>query len=63
MADPDMTDGLPAPPFAGEPEAVARRVLGAIDRGTPVVYAPAIWRWIMFVIRLLPRVVMRKISF
>jgi hypothetical protein len=44
-----MTDGLPAPPFAGEPEAVARRVLRAIDRGQPVVYAPAIWRWIMLV--------------
>jgi short-subunit dehydrogenase len=58
-----MTDGLPVPPFAGEPEAVARRVLRAIDRGQPVVYAPAIWRWIMLVIRLLPRFVMRKVEF
>lgn len=58
-----MTDGLPAPPFAGEPEAVARGVLRAIDRGQPVVYAPGIWRWIMLVIRSLPRAVMRKIDF
>lgn len=58
-----MTAGLPAPPFAGEPDAVARRVLAAIDRGTPVVYAPPIWRWIMLVIRLLPRAVMRRLSF
>lgn len=58
-----MTDGLPAPPFAGEPEAVARRVLKAIDAGTPVVYAPAPWRWVMMVIRLLPRVVMRRVGF
>jgi hypothetical protein len=28
-----------------------------------VVYAPAIWRWIMLVIRLLPRFVMRKVEF
>lgn len=58
-----MTDGLKPPPFAGEPEEVARIVLRAIDRGTPVVYAPPVWRWIMLVIRLLPRFVMRKIGF
>ena len=58
-----MTDGLPVPPFAGEPEAVARRVLRAIDRGQPVVYAPGVWRWIMLVIRSLPRSVMRRIGF
>ena len=58
-----MTAGLPVPPFAGEPEGVARDVVRAIDRGRPVVYAPAIWRWIMLVIRMLPRFVMRKIGF
>jgi short-subunit dehydrogenase len=58
-----MTEGLPAPPFAGEPEGVARGVLRAIDRGTPVVYAPAIWRLVMAVIRMLPRFVMRKVGF
>ncbi|MCA9635789.1 MAG: SDR family NAD(P)-dependent oxidoreductase, partial [Myxococcales bacterium] len=58
-----MTANLKPPPFAGEPTAVARRVVGAIDRGSPVVYAPAIWRWVMLVIRWLPRFVMRKIGF
>ena len=58
-----MTAGLPVPPFAGEPDGVARDVVRAIDRGRPVVYAPAIWRWIMLVIRMLPRFVMRKIGF
>jgi NAD(P)-dependent dehydrogenase (short-subunit alcohol dehydrogenase family) len=58
-----MTDGLPAPPFAGEPDDVARVVLASIDRGRPVVYAPPIWRWVMLVIRLLPRFVMRRIRF
>jgi decaprenylphospho-beta-D-erythro-pentofuranosid-2-ulose 2-reductase len=58
-----MTDGLPAPPFAGEPDAVARRVLSAIDDGTPVVYAPGAWRWVMLVIRSLPRFVMRRVQF
>jgi decaprenylphospho-beta-D-erythro-pentofuranosid-2-ulose 2-reductase len=58
-----MTDGLPAPPFAGEPEGVARRVLRAIDAGTPVVYVPGAWRWVMAVIRVLPRFVMRRVGF
>ncbi len=58
-----MTEGLDAPPLAGEPEAVARTVLRAIDRGTPVVYAPPIWRWILALIRALPRVVMRRAGF
>jgi decaprenylphospho-beta-D-erythro-pentofuranosid-2-ulose 2-reductase len=58
-----MTEGLKPPPFAGEPEQVARDVVRAIDRGSPVVYTPRIWALVMFVIRLLPRFVMRKIGF
>lgn len=58
-----MTEGLKPPPFAGEPDDVARVVLRAIERGTPVVYAPGMWRWVMLVIRNLPRAVMRRIGF
>jgi decaprenylphospho-beta-D-erythro-pentofuranosid-2-ulose 2-reductase len=58
-----MTEGLPRPPFAGHPDAVAKRVLAAIDRGKPVVYAPPAWALVMFLIRLLPRFVMRRLDF
>jgi short-subunit dehydrogenase len=58
-----MTANLDAPPFAGDPEPVAHTILNAIDRGRPVVYAPAIWRFILLAIRMLPRAVMRRISF
>jgi len=58
-----MTVGLKPPPFAGMPEDVARRVLKAIDRGWPEVYVPWPWRWVMCVIRRLPRWVMRRIGF
>ncbi len=58
-----MTEGLKPPPFAGEPGAVASRVLGAIDRKRPQIYAPAIWAWVMWVIRLMPRFVMRRVGF
>jgi decaprenylphospho-beta-D-erythro-pentofuranosid-2-ulose 2-reductase len=47
------------PPFAGEPEAVVR----AMDRGRHHVYARGVWRWIMLVIRALPRVVLRRVRF
>ena len=58
-----LTAGLKPPPFAGEPRPVAMRVLRALDRGDSVVYAPGVWRWIMLVIRFLPRGVMRRIAF
>ena len=58
-----MTSGLKPPPFAGEPEGVARDIVRAVDRGTPVVYTPGIWRLVMLVIKNLPRFVMRKIGF
>ena len=58
-----MTADLDPPPFAGEPDAVAATVLRALDRGRPVVYAPPIWRWILAIIRQLPRAVMRRVGF
>jgi short-subunit dehydrogenase len=58
-----MTAGLRPPPFAAEPEAVARDILRALDAGRPVLYTPAIWRLVLFVIRLLPRAVMRRLEF
>lgn len=58
-----MTEGLKPPPFAGEPDEVAALVVRGIDRKTPVVYAPRMWALVMFVIRALPRFVMRKVGF
>jgi short-subunit dehydrogenase len=60
-----MTQGLDGPPLflTGTPKGVAGRVMRAIERGSPVVYAPAAWAPVMAVIRALPRFVMRKISF
>ena len=58
-----MTEGMQAPPFAGEPEQVAAAVLRAIERGRPVVYAPGSWALVMLAIRWLPRFAMRRIGF
>ena len=58
-----MTAGLPEPPFAANPEDIAPSIVKAIDRGTPQIYVPAIWRLVMLVIRWLPGAVMRRIKF
>jgi decaprenylphospho-beta-D-erythro-pentofuranosid-2-ulose 2-reductase len=54
---------LKPPPFAGEPDGVAKDVLRALDAGAPVLYTPRIWALVMLVIRFLPRFVMRRIGF
>ena len=60
------SDGVTAeivePPFAGDPDDVAARVLAAIESGRPVVYVPGIWRLVMIAVRALPRAVMRRVS-
>lgn len=58
-----MTAGLPEPPFAGEADEVAARVVRAIDQGWPVVYAPPIWALVMLAVRNLPRTLMRRLGF
>jgi decaprenylphospho-beta-D-erythro-pentofuranosid-2-ulose 2-reductase len=58
-----MTEGLKVPPFAGEPDEVARTVLEGIDAGTPVVYAPPVWKWVMTAIKAMPRFAMRRVRF
>jgi len=58
-----MTEGLKVPPFAGEADDVAATVVAGIDAGTPVVYAPPIWRAVMTVIKAMPRFVMRRVGF
>ena len=58
-----MTEGLPEPPFAGNPDRVAAEVLAAMDRGSPIVYLPKMWALVMLVVRWLPRFVMRRVGF
>ena len=58
-----MTQGLKEPPFAADPPAAATATLRAIDRGTPVVYVPSIWWFVMLVVKCLPRWVRRRIDF
>jgi short-subunit dehydrogenase len=43
-----------------QPEAIARTIHRAAERGGPVVYSPAYWRYVMWLIRALPAFVMHR---
>ena len=50
-----MTAHLPLPKvLVVSPNSIARRMICAIESGTPVVYVPTFWALIMFIIRHLP---------
>lgn len=58
-----MTQGLALPArLVAMPDAVARRIVAGIDRGADVVYAPAFWWGIMWIIRYIPRAVFKRLS-
>lgn len=56
-----MTRGLPVPPFASTPEAVARASVDGLEREVRTVWAPGAMRWVMLVLRMLPRGVFRRL--
>ncbi|WP_375413865.1 SDR family NAD(P)-dependent oxidoreductase [uncultured Bradyrhizobium sp.] len=62
--DTAMTAGMTkGGPLWGTAEAVAAVVRKAADAGGPVVYAPARWRWIMAIIRMIPAPVFNRMNF
>ncbi len=44
------------------PETIARGIVKAINRKTPVAYLPWFWRYIMLVIRLIPERIFQRLS-
>jgi decaprenylphospho-beta-D-erythro-pentofuranosid-2-ulose 2-reductase len=58
-----MTAGKAAPaPLSTTPEAVARATVKALQRGQEVVWVPGSLRWLMAVVRHLPRTVFRRLK-
>jgi short-subunit dehydrogenase len=58
--DTPMTASFKKGPLWAKPEAIARIVRAAADRGGPIVYAPFFWRYILLVIRAAPASVLHK---
>ncbi len=57
-----MTRGLDPAPLSSTPEAVAGRIVDGLDRGAHTVWAPPALRWLMLVMRMLPRPIFRRIK-
>ena len=58
-----MTQGLPLPaPLVARPEAIAPRIVAAVEGGRDVVYAPAFWRLVMLAVRNVPAFLFRRMK-
>jgi short-subunit dehydrogenase len=63
FVDTPMTAGFPkGGPLWATPEQVAKVIVGAMERGGPIVYAPWFWRFVMLIIRLLPQPIMNRVK-
>jgi decaprenylphospho-beta-D-erythro-pentofuranosid-2-ulose 2-reductase len=56
-----MTRGRKAAPLATSPEAVAAAIVRGLRRGHEIVWAPPALRYVMVVLRHLPRAVFRRL--
>ncbi len=56
-----MTRGLDPAPLSTTPQAVATVVVDGLDRGAHTVWAPPSLRWLMLVLKMLPRPLFRRI--
>ncbi|MGO9249770.1 MAG: SDR family NAD(P)-dependent oxidoreductase [Solirubrobacteraceae bacterium] len=56
-----MTQGLEPAPLSTTPQALARVVVGGLDNGAHTVWAPPTLRWLMVVVRMLPRPLFRRL--
>ena len=57
-----MTAGMDPAPFATTAEEVAAATVRGLERGDGIVWAPGILRWVMVVLRHLPRALFRRLS-
>lgn len=57
-----MTEGLQPAPLSTTPQAVARVVVEGLDGRAHTVWAPRQLRWLMLVVRMLPRPLLRRMK-
>jgi decaprenylphospho-beta-D-erythro-pentofuranosid-2-ulose 2-reductase len=57
-----MTRGLAPAPLSTTPQAVARAVLERLDSGAQTIWVPGALRWLMLVLRHLPRPIFRRMK-
>lgn len=58
-----LTEGMKPAPMAQTPDQVASAIVDGVRKGKEQVYAPAQMRWVMTVLRHVPRPIFRKLPF
>lgn len=58
-----MTAHLPQGPLFANPSSVAKSIVNAVEKKQYVIYTPFYWRYIMLIIKLIPRKIFNKLSF
>jgi decaprenylphospho-beta-D-erythro-pentofuranosid-2-ulose 2-reductase len=56
-----MTAGVEAAPLATTPEKVADAIVDGLQRGREIVWVPGVMRWVMSVLRHVPRPIFRRL--
>ncbi|GAA4611476.1 decaprenylphospho-beta-D-erythro-pentofuranosid-2-ulose 2-reductase [Saccharopolyspora hordei] len=56
-----LTEGMKPAPMSNTPDSVAKAIVDGVRKGSPVVYAPAQFRWVMTVLRHVPRALFRRL--
>ena len=62
FVDTPMTAAFPKGALWAKPDAIARGIVRAVERGADEVYLPDFWRLIMFIIRHVPERIFKKMS-
>jgi decaprenylphospho-beta-D-erythro-pentofuranosid-2-ulose 2-reductase len=57
-----MTEGLDPAPLSTTPDAVARVIVEGLDGKSSTVWAPGALRWLMLLVRMLPRTILRRMK-
>jgi decaprenylphospho-beta-D-erythro-pentofuranosid-2-ulose 2-reductase len=57
-----MTEGMEPAPFSTTPEAVADDIVAGLTKGAPIVWSPAVLRWLFVALRHLPLPLWRKVA-
>ncbi|MDR1085039.1 MAG: SDR family NAD(P)-dependent oxidoreductase [Deltaproteobacteria bacterium] len=58
-----MIESLEVPPYLiSSPETVARDILMAVKKKKEVIYTPRMWRWIIFILKILPEWILKRLK-
>lgn len=63
LVDSPMTAHLKKGPLWSNPEKIAIKIVHSIERRKHTVYAPGYWRAIMFIVRLIPEFIFKRLKF